>query len=135
MRGAFYRQPEPTNPYRNFTPIGTYAYHPDVGDFWGDDWAWSIGHRGLLERNHWYCIEQYLKVNQPGYKDSVFRAWVDGQLVFEKTGFRVRDVGSIRIEQVWMNVYYGGTAPSPQDQHLFIDNVVIARRYIGPMSK
>jgi hypothetical protein len=34
---------------------------------------------------------------------------------------------------VWMNVYYGGKPPSPKDQHLFIDNVVIAREYIGPM--
>jgi len=32
-----------------------------------------------------------------------------------------------------MNVYYGCTAPAPTDLHLFIDNVVIARKYIGPM--
>ncbi len=56
-------------------------------------------------------------------------------LVFDHTGFRVRDIPSIKIEQIWMNVYYGGTTPSPQDQHLFIDNVVIARRYIGPIKK
>jgi len=74
-------------------------------------------------------------VNQPGHKDAVMRGWVDGRLVFEHTGFRVRDIPSIKIEQIWMNVYYGGTAPSPQDQHLFIDNVVIARRYIGPMKE
>ena len=39
----------------------------------------------------------------------------------------------LKIEQLWMNVYHGGKAPSPYDQHLFIDNVVIAREYIGPM--
>ena len=133
LRGSFFRQPETGNSYRDFTPIGTYAYHPDVDDFWGQDWAWSIGQRGLLEKNRWYCIEQYLKLNQPGHKDAVYRAWVDGRLAFEKDGFRVRDASSIRIEQIWMNVYYGGGTPSPQDQHLFIDNVVIARRYIGPM--
>jgi hypothetical protein len=32
-----------------------------------------------------------------------------------------------------MNVYHGGTMPSPYDQHLFIDNVVIAKQYIGPI--
>ena len=135
MRGGFMRRPEPANPYRDFTPIGTYAYHPDVDDFWGEEWAWSIRQYGLLERNRWYSIEQYLKLNQPGHKDALFRAWVDGQLAFEKSGFRVREVASIRIEQIWMNVYYGGGEPSPQDQHLFIDNVVIARRYIGPVWK
>ncbi len=33
-----------------------------------------------------------------------------------------------------MNVYHGGTAPVGQDVHLYIDNVVIADQYIGPMA-
>ena len=135
MRGSFFRLPGPANPYHAFTPIGTYAYHADTEDFWGDAWAWSESGHALLERNRWYCIEQYVMVNQPGHKDAVIRGWVDGRLVFEHTGFRVRDIPSIKIEQIWMDIYYGGTAPSPQDQHLFIDNVVIARRYIGPMKE
>jgi hypothetical protein len=135
MRGNFYRLPDRGNPYHSVTPIGTYAYHADMEDFYGDGWAWSESGRALLERNRWYCIEQYVKVNQPGRKDAVVRAWVDGRQVLEHTGFRVRDVPSIKIEQIWMNVWYGGTAPSPQDQHLFIDNIVIARRYIGPMKE
>jgi hypothetical protein len=32
-----------------------------------------------------------------------------------------------------MNVYHGGTLPSRYDQHLHLDNVVIARQYIGPV--
>jgi hypothetical protein len=47
----------------------------------------------------------------------------------------VRDVPDIRIEKIWMNVYHGGVTPSPADLHLYIDNVVIARRYIGPMRR
>ena len=31
-----------------------------------------------------------------------------------------------------MNVYHGGTAVSPYDQHLYVDNLVIASSYIGP---
>lgn len=135
MRGSFYRLPERGNPYHALTAIGTYAYHADMEDYWGDAWPWSDSGRALFERNRWYCIEQYVKVNRPGQKDAVIRAWIDGRSVFERTGFRVRDTPSIKIEQIWMNVWYGGTAPSPQDQHLFIDNVVIARRYIGPMKE
>ena len=41
----------------------------------------------------------------------------------------------MKIEQIWMNVYHGGKKPSPHDQHLFIDNVVIATKYIGPMKR
>ncbi len=52
---------------------------------------------------------------------------------FAKTDIRFRDVDSLKIEQIWMNVYHGGTKPSPRDQHLYIDNVVVATEYIGPM--
>lgn len=135
MRGSFFRLPDVGNPYHDFTPIGTYAYHADMQDYWGDPWAWSESGQALLQRNRWYCIEQYVKVNEPGSNDAVIRAWVDGELVFQHDGFRVRDIRSIRIEEIWMNVYYGGNLPSPQDQHLFIDNVVVARRYIGPMAR
>jgi hypothetical protein len=133
MRGGFFKMPSAGNPYHALTPIGTYAYHSATEDYFGDSWPWSIDALGLLERNRWYCLEQYFRVNQLGQKDGVFRAWIDGRLAFEKTGIHVRDIPSIRIEQIWMNVYYGGTSPSPSDQHLFIDNVVVARRYIGPM--
>jgi len=54
-------------------------------------------------------------------------------LAFEKTDIRFRDVDRLKIEQGWMNVYHGSTTPSPHDQHLFLDNVVIARKYSGPM--
>ncbi len=33
-----------------------------------------------------------------------------------------------------MNVYHGGTTPSPRDQHLYVDNVVVAKKYIGPIA-
>lgn len=133
MRGIFFRTPDRRSPYHDLTPIGTYAYHADMEDYWGDAWAWSGNGRALLARNRWYCIEQYFKVNQLGHKDGVLRAWIDGYPVYEKTDIRVRDIASIKIEQIWMNVYYGGTAPAPADLHLFIDNVVIGRKYIGPM--
>ena len=32
-----------------------------------------------------------------------------------------------------MNVYHCGIDDAPKDLVLFIDNVVVARRYIGPM--
>ena len=32
-----------------------------------------------------------------------------------------------------MNFYHGGTDTPPTDLHAYIDNVVIASEYIGPM--
>ncbi len=132
-RGAFHCTIPADNPLAHTTPIGTYCYHADMEGQYGNIWLWQEGYRGFLEKNRWYCIEQYLKMNTPGRKDGVIRAWVDGRLAFEKTDIRFRNLDRLKVEQIWMNVYHGGTKPSPYDQHLFIDNVVIAKRHIGPL--
>ena len=134
-RGAFSLSIPEDNPLGGLHPIGTYCYHADQAGDYGDIWLWKTGYRGFLEKNRWYCIEQYLRLNTPGEKDGVLRAWVDGRPAFEKTDIRFRRVDRLKIEQVWMNVYHGGTIASPYDQHLFIDNVVIARQYIGPIRR
>jgi hypothetical protein len=133
-RGLFDLTIPADNPLGGTTPIGTYCYHADMEGNYGSHWVWYKGYRGFLENNRWYCIEQYLKLNTPGEKNGTLRAWIDGQPAFEKTDIRFRNVDKLKIEQIWMNVYHGGTRPSPYDQHLFIDNVVIARKYIGPMA-
>ncbi|MBM4018917.1 MAG: DNRLRE domain-containing protein [Planctomycetes bacterium] len=132
-RGAFALSIPADNPLAGRHPIGTYCYHADQPGSYGDIWLWKTGYRGFLEKNRWYSVEQHLKLNTPGEKDGVLRAWVDGRPAFQKTDLRFRHVGRLKIEQIWMNVYHGGTTPSPYDQHLFIDNVVIAKKYIGPM--
>lgn len=133
MRGQFYRQPEDANPMSALTTIGTYAYHSDTQDNWGDAWPWTDSSAGLLERNRWYCIEQYVRLNTPGKLDGVLKGWVDGVLAFERTNVRYRNTPRLKIEKVWMNIYHGGKATASSDLQLFIDNVVIARQYIGPM--
>ncbi|MGB0582004.1 MAG: polysaccharide lyase [Limisphaerales bacterium] len=132
-RGLFQQTIPPGNPLGGTTPIGTYCYHADMPGRYGDNWIWQQGYRGYLENNRWYCIEQHLKLNTPGKKDGILRAWIDGRPAFEKTNIRFRHNGKLKIEQIWMNVYHGGTRPSPHDQHLFIDNVVVATDYIGPI--
>ena len=46
----------------------------------------------------------------------------------------MRDVPELKIERIWINIYHGGTWAADSDDHLFIDNVVIAKKYIGPMT-
>ena len=72
-------------------------------------------------------------MNTPGANDGILRAWVDGEPAFEKTDIRMRDVDTLKIEAVWLNVYLGGTWSAKSDHHLYIDNVVISNNYIGPM--
>jgi len=131
LRGHFNRAPSPGNPLRDRITVGTYAYHADMTDKFGDLWSWLADGVGMLERNRWYCLEQRLKINTPGKTDGIFQAWVDGALALEKLDVNVRTVPDIRIERVWMNVYHGGTARAARDMHLYIDGVVVARRPIG----
>ena len=72
-------------------------------------------------------------MNTPGEHDGIIQAWVDGYLVYERHNWRWRDVPTLRIERVWMNFYHGGKEVAPSDGHLYIDNVVVAANYIGPM--
>jgi len=117
------------------TPIGFYCYHADMKGKYGSAWFWTRNGLGLLQNNRWYCIEQYAKLNTPGKNDGILRGWVDGKLAFEKTDVRMRDVDSLKIENIWINVYHGGSWVAESDDHLYIDNVVIARNYIGPVER
>ena len=134
-RGSFSVAPPEGNPLAGLVPVGNYVYHADMEGQYGDIWNWLDGYGGLLEKNRWYCLEQYVKLNAPEKKDGVLRAWVDGRPAFEKTDLRFRTVDRLKVEKVWMNVYHGGTQPVDRDVHLTIDNVVIARQYVGPMAK
>jgi hypothetical protein len=140
-RGSFGLTLPEGNPLAGKQPLGFYCYHADMAGHYGDVWIWTRGYRGFLDDNRWYCVEQYVRLNTPGEagskgaNDGVLRVWIDGRIAFEKTDIRFRDIDALKVEQIWMNVYHGGTRPSPTDQHLYVDNVVAARQYIGPMVK
>lgn len=133
MRSAFLELSGDRNNSLLPTQLATYAYHADMSTSYGDSWLWSHNNFGLLENYRWYCIEQYVKLNTPGKNDGILRAWVNGKRVLDKRDIRFRDTAQLKIERVWMNVFHGGTTASHQDQHLYIDNIVVAHQYIGPM--
>jgi hypothetical protein len=133
-RGTYFLSISGDNPLTGTHPIGTYCYYADQPGTYGDSWPWNKEYKGFLSKNRWHCIEQYVRMNTPGDHDGILRAWVDGRPAFEKTDILYRRVARLKIEQIWLNVYHGGTAVSPYDQHLYIDNVVVARQYIGPMN-
>lgn len=122
-RGLFY----PTS--NGLTRIGNYTYHMNQTDIWGDDFLWNASN-ATLAKNRWYEVEQYVKLNTPGQANGIMRAWVDGQLAFERTDLEFRSVSNLKIESVWFNVYLGGSITATYDQHLYIDDVKISRQFI-----
>jgi hypothetical protein len=131
MRGSFTRGFEIANPLHGLTQLGSYAYHADMQGTYGDIWQWP---GALLERNRWYSIEQYIRLNQPDTNNGILKVWLDGRLLFAKTNLRLRTVDKLHIEWVWLDVYHGGAEVSLQDMHLYFDDVVVARKYVGPIA-
>lgn len=117
------------------TPTGFYGYLGGMTRKYGDAWIWTRDGLGLLENNRWYCIEQYVRLNTPGKADGVLRGWVDGKPAFEKNDIRFRDIPDLKVQFIWINLYQGGKWTAETDHHLYMDHLVIARRYIGPMKK
>jgi len=126
--------PDNGNPLGDTVPIGSYVYHADQQTQWGDNVLWQNGYLGYLEKDRWYSIEQHLVLNTPGVSDGVLETWIDGRLAYRETGWHWRDASSLKIEQIWMNIYHGGTDVPNQDISLYFDNIVIADGYIGPMT-
>lgn len=134
-RGLFWQPP--SNAASGATRVGFYVYHADMQGQYGENWFWSgstLGPDGVLERNQWYEIEVYVKLNTPTQKDGVLRAWADGAEVYEKTDIRFRDVDTLELERVWFDIYYGGTWTAPADMYIDFDNAVIAENPIGVVS-
>jgi hypothetical protein len=114
--------------------IGFYCYHADMRGKYGDDLVFQP----RLQHGRWYSVEMHCKLNAPGRpgergrNDGILQGWIDGALAFEKTNIRFRDVDALKIEEIWVNVYHGGATPVPrEDIHLYLDNMVIARKPIG----
>src|SRR5690606_28531359 len=83
-RGLFFEQVADDPVLANYRPIGSYLYHVQGGEY-GSNIGWNLGPTGMLEKNRWYSIEQYVKLNDPGEDNGILRAWVDGKLAYEKT--------------------------------------------------
>ena len=132
-RGLYRNVISGSNPLAGRIPVGNYLYHAELDGNYGEHQVWSENHMGYLQRNRWYSLEQQVKLNTPGKSDGVLRAWVDGILAYENTAINYRKTADLKIEKVWMNVYHGGMTKVEKDIHLYIDNVVVARNYIGPI--
>ncbi|MDP2560343.1 polysaccharide lyase [Psychrobium sp. 1_MG-2023] len=131
-RGAYGLPASANSSFSGATPIGNYVYQAKSDGNYGYVDFWH-GTAPKLERNKWYCIEQFVKLNTVGKADGVIRAWVNGVEAFNKTDYEFRKTQQLKIESVWMNFYHGGTTKPNKTYRVYIDNIVIAHDYIGPM--
>jgi hypothetical protein len=136
--------------------VNLYTYYLDMepdpkmpGKYWGNGFfppgpakgKAASEHRVIPKLNEWQCWEFMIQANTaPEKADGKQAMWVDGKLVGEFTGIRWRDDMDLKVNCFWLEHYgYDEGDPTKQywkeSQSVWFDDVVVARRYIGPMKK
>ena len=82
----------------------------------------------------WSCYELGLLLNTPGKADGESRYWVDGVLRARTRAMRFRDDASQLPNSMHLNLHRT-TENFPQTMVRWVDNIVLATRYIGPVMK
>jgi hypothetical protein len=87
----------------------------------------------IQQLDRWYCYEVMLQANMPGQRDGRIAVWLDGMLVADFPGLRLRDVATLKIDRFGLSFHIGSN-PNGQARKWY-DNVVAAKSYIGPLSR
>ena len=90
------------------TKLVVYTYFPDkpTEPRWGVD----ILIMKNLQKNKWYTIKQYIKLNTPGQRNGILKMYVDGNLELNKTNvlYRESNKGNVKINHLIFHTYRGG---------------------------
>jgi len=135
-------------PPENTAPPGwvyNYCYHMDQSSGYGDV---LVADGDLNQRypfsadfvpranvtpqlNRWNCYELMVECNTVGARDGRVAIWIDGKLVMDHPGLRLRGIEKIVSRYISIGVYSSEVLPN---QTAWYDDVVIAKQYIGPMA-
>lgn len=96
--------------------------------------------RVIPELDRWQCWEFMIQANSAaGVADGRQAMWLEGRLVAEFSGLRWRETPDLKVNCLWLQHY--GFDPGdptkrywPERQCVWFDDVVVATRYIGPMT-
>lgn len=104
----------------------TYLYHARQTGIWGDNIQW---HRPFVA-DRWHHVEQCFIMNTPGQADGKLEAWIDGQMVVDRSDVLYRDDPAVHITHFDWSVFRGGGSSlwaSPTDGYVDIDNLHLSR--------
>jgi hypothetical protein len=105
---------------------------PD-GKYWGNSFA--VPEAPVIPRDRWICVEFMLKHNTPGQADGEHAFWIDGRLLGHWKGISWRQAAQLKANALTVESYITDRWTKHEENVVFFDNVVIARRYIGPAGK
>ena len=100
------------------------------GKYWGN--SYSLPAAALIPRGRWICVEFMLKPNTPGQPDGEQAFWIDGALQGHWKGFNWRKTELLKANALTLEAYVTDRWTKHPENVVCFDNVVIARRYVGP---
>lgn len=116
-----------------------YSYFPTMkagwqGKYWGN--TTEPEEPILIKPDTWYCVEHRCKVNTVNpdgsyLEDGEEELWVNGihQILVKGRVWRTSDV--LRCNAISMGFWM--TKPPERNQQMWVDDIVVATEYIGPM--
>jgi hypothetical protein len=131
--------------------LNAYVYHFDQRDIWGDhffptglvspntslpfDFGPDFVAREEVtpELDRWYCYELRVSANTVDSRDGRITLWLDGTLIADFGNLQFRDDPSIKIDRFSV-MFHAGSNPGVATTK-YVDNVVAATSYIGPMAE
>ncbi len=100
------------------------------GKYWGN--AFRPASQPDIERGTWICAELMLKHNTPGKADGEQAFWIDGELRGHWKGIDWRRNAELKANALTVEAYVTDRWTRQRVNVVLFDNVVIARKYIGP---
>jgi hypothetical protein len=110
-----------------------YTYWPGQKGPWGDNVMPNQGVEPRINEEEWTCYEVMVKLNEVGKSNGEQRLWIDGKLVIEQTGLEWRKTDKLVLNNIMLSTNTSEPPKPGEKRTVWIDGVVLAKRYIGPI--
>jgi len=132
---------EPWGNWARWSPPGRwnfYSYWHEMeisndGKYWGN--SFGVPTAPVIPKERWICVEFMLKHNTPGRADGEQAFWIDGKLLGHWKGINWRKTDTLKANALTLETYITDTWTKNLVNVAYFDNVIIARRYIGPSAR
>jgi len=100
------------------------------GKYWGN--SFQVEPQDVVPKDRWICAEFMLKENTAGKPDGEQAFWIDGKLLGYWHGINWRKTETLHANALTLESYITDRWTKNLTNVVFFDNLVIARKYIGP---
>ncbi len=104
-----------------------YYYHHDQNHIYGDSKEWDYN----IESGIWYTITIRIVMNtlneNGGNNDGILEGFINGKLVCQITGLRLRNLETIGIDKLWLTTFFGGNTEdwaAQRDEWIDVDDFI-----------